>query len=132
MTHIAGFMSWTLDPLGQSLMYLTALVVLLRIDARLTLAVFLPLLLMLLVVRLATARIQRYRREAQEAIGGVTGLLGELFGAVLAVKVAGAEERIVERLRARGRRAGGPPCATSSSPSSWAPSPTTRPAWPPG
>ena len=102
MTHIAGFMSWTLDPLGQSLMYLTALVVLLRIDARLTLAVFLPLLLMLLVVRLATARIQRYRREAQEAIGGVTGLLGELFGAVLAVKVAGAEERIVERLRARG------------------------------
>jgi ATP-binding cassette subfamily B protein len=102
VTHIAGFMSWTLDPLGQSLMYLTALVVLLRIDARLTLAVFLPLLLMLLVVRLATARIQRYRREAQEAIGGVTGLLGELFGAVLAVKVAGAEERIVERLRARG------------------------------
>ncbi len=102
VTHIAGFMSWTLDPLGQSLMYLTALVVLLRIDARLTLAVFLPLLLMLLVVRLATARIQRNRREAQEAIGGVTGLLGELFGAVLAVKVAGAEERIVERLRARG------------------------------
>jgi ATP-binding cassette subfamily B protein len=102
VTNITGFMSWTLDPLGQSLMYLTALVVLLRIDARLTLAVFLPLLLMLLVVRLATARIQRYRREAQEAIGGVTGLLGELFGAVLAVKVAGAEERIVERLRVRG------------------------------
>jgi ATP-binding cassette, subfamily B, bacterial len=83
-------------------MYLTALAVLVRIDARLTLAVFVPLVLMLVVVRLATARIQRYRREYQEAIGGVTGLLGELFGAVLAVKVAGAEERIVERLKARG------------------------------
>ena len=39
-----------------------------------------------------------------EAIGEVTGILGEIFGAALAVKVAGAESRVVDHLTAINER----------------------------
>ena len=54
---------------------------------------FVPLVAVLTVVNTASKRIQRYRKANQEAIGEVTGLLGEVFGAVQAVKVADAEDR---------------------------------------
>ena len=44
-------------------------------------------------------RIQLYRKANQESIGTVTGLLGDLFGAVQAIKVTGAEERVVAHLQ---------------------------------
>ena len=44
-------------------------------------------------------RIRMYREAAQQSIGNVTGLLGEVFGAALAVKLAGAEEHVVTHLR---------------------------------
>lgn len=103
------FLTWTLDPVGQLLVFVIALVVLAQIDATMTLLVFLPLLGVFALTGLARRRITQYRQANQEAIGEVTGLLGELFGAVLAVKVAGAEARVVEHLREvneRRRRAG--------------------------
>lgn len=92
---IVSFLTWTLDPVGQAAVLIVAIVVLMRIDALLTLTVVLPLLAVLVVVNSATKRIRKARRANQEAIGEVTGLLGEVFGAALAVKVAGAEQRVV-------------------------------------
>jgi ATP-binding cassette, subfamily B, bacterial len=109
VAEITSFLTWTLDPLGQLLVFVIALVVLARIDATLTLLVFLPLLAVFALTNLARARIKQYRLANQQAIGEVTGLLGELYGAVLAVKVAGAETRVVEHLaeaNERRRRAG--------------------------
>jgi ATP-binding cassette subfamily B protein len=97
--EINTFVSWTLDPVGQATMLAIAMSVLLRISPLITLTVFVPLVASLVVVHRATRRIQTYRRQHQEAIGNVTGLLGELFGAVQSVKVAGAEERVVAYLR---------------------------------
>jgi ATP-binding cassette subfamily B protein len=94
--NVARFVSWTLDPVGQAAVILIAAVVLAQVSPILTLAVFFPLVFTLAVVNLANRRIRRYRRENQEAIGRVTGLLGELFGAVQAVKVANAERRVVD------------------------------------
>ena len=54
-------------------------------------------------------RVEAYRKASHQAIGEVTGLLGELYGAVLAVKIAGAERRVVTHLESindRRRRAG--------------------------
>jgi ABC-type multidrug transport system fused ATPase/permease subunit len=55
-----------------------------------------------LVAQAATARVQHYRAARQLATGRVTGALGEVFGAVQAVQVAGAEQRVVEHLRRLG------------------------------
>src|SRR5205823_12899085 len=92
---IARFMSWTLDPVGQAFVTTVAVVVLASIDPWITLVVFVPLLIVITVVNIASKRIQRYRRAHQESIGQVTGLLGEIFGAAQAVKVASAEENVV-------------------------------------
>jgi ATP-binding cassette subfamily B protein len=106
--HVVGFLSWTLDPVGQAAVIITAMLVLARVNVVMTLAVLLPIVLTLVVVNLANRRIRHYRRASQQSIGEVTGLLGEVFGAVQAVKVANAERRVVayfERLNEARRRA---------------------------
>jgi ATP-binding cassette subfamily B protein len=92
---VARFLTWTMDPIGQALAMLVGLGVLVRIDPLITAAVAVPLVGVLAIVNAATRRIQEYRRAQQEAIGDVTGLLGEIFGATTAVKVAGAEEHVM-------------------------------------
>lgn len=92
--YVVGFLTWTLDPVGQVAVFTVALVVLSRVDPWITLIVVVPLLLVIIMVQLASKRIQAYRRANQEAIGEVTGLLGEVFGAVQAVQAARAEERV--------------------------------------
>ena len=92
--YVVGFLTWTLDPVGQAAVFTVALVVLAQIDPWITLIVVVPLLLVIIMVQLASKRIQTNRRANQEAIGEVTGLLGEVFGAVQAVQAARAEERI--------------------------------------
>ncbi len=93
--YVSRFLSWTLDPVGQATVTAVALVVLLGIDPWLTLIVLVPLVLVLAVVNMASKRIQHYRRANQQSIGAVTGLLGEVFGAVQAVKTAHAEAGVV-------------------------------------
>jgi ATP-binding cassette subfamily B protein len=93
------FLSWTFDPLGQVLMLGLSLVILSRIDPILTIGVFLPLILTVVLIVRAETRIVRFRKANQEAIGNVTGLLGEMFGAVQAVKATNADDRVVGHLR---------------------------------
>jgi len=76
-----------------------ALVIMLRIDATITLAVFLPLGLVAALVNIVRQRIERYRRENREATGAVTGFLGEVMGAVQAVQVGGAEDSVLTHFR---------------------------------
>jgi ATP-binding cassette, subfamily B, bacterial len=99
MAHISEFLVWTADPIGQVLAFGIAFVTLARIDLRITLFGFLPLVVILAFVNLLNNYIRRYRKANQESIGQVTGLLGELFGAVQAVKVAGAETHVVAHLQ---------------------------------
>jgi ATP-binding cassette subfamily B protein len=94
--YVVGFLTWTLDPVGQATVFAVALSILARIDPWITLIVFVPLILVIAVVNLASRRLQSNRRANQEAIGEVTGLLGEIFGAVQSVKAATAEKRVVE------------------------------------
>jgi ATP-binding cassette, subfamily B, bacterial len=100
--HVSEFVAWTIDPVGQVLAISVALVTLLRIDPVITALAFLPLVAIVIFVNVANRRIQEYRKRSQESIGAVTGLLGELFGAAQAVKVTGAEERVVAHLQRAG------------------------------
>ncbi len=97
--HISEFMTWAVDPIGQALAFSIAFVTLARIDPVMTALAFTPLLIILTLVNVLNRRITQYRKANQESIGQVTGLLGELFGAAQAVKVAGAEERAVAHLQ---------------------------------
>lgn len=76
-----------------------ALAVMFSVNAVVTLVVVLPLLVVFVVNGVLADRIRRVRLADREATARVTGFLGDAFSAVLAVKVAGAEDRAVTRLQ---------------------------------
>ena len=94
--EMALFALWLNDMFGIVLFAAIALTIMLRINATMTWVAFTPLLLIGLVASLATDRIQRYRMAARRASGIVTGFIAETFGSVQAVKVANAEDHVVD------------------------------------
>lgn len=87
------------DLIASTVFAIIALGVLLSINPGITLGVFLPLSVVVAVVNIASHRIETYRRANREATGQVTGFLGEVFGAVQAVQVAGADEQVAAHFR---------------------------------
>ena len=98
LQHIGELISWTADPAGQVLAIGVALVTLLRIDVSVALLAMLPIVLIVISVNLLNRRIRQLREANQRSIGTVTGLVGELFGAVQAIKVSGAERNVIAHL----------------------------------
>jgi ATP-binding cassette subfamily B protein len=81
-----------------------ALAVMSEIDPLVTLVAILPLIAVLIGNRILTMRMRGLRRAYREAMATTTAYLGELFASTLTVKTAGAEERVVARLREHNRR----------------------------
>lgn len=84
---------------GVSVFVLLAVGTMVRINLLLTLVAFLPMLLITIAIHLSRGRIIRFREANQVATGRVTGLLGEMFGAVQAIKVADAEAPVIAHLQ---------------------------------
>ncbi len=95
--EVAFFLAESMILTGFGLFTVVAVVVMVRNDLRITLVALLPLLLVVGISRWAAARIDTYREASREATGAVTGFIGEIYGAVQAVKVATAESRLVRR-----------------------------------
>jgi ATP-binding cassette, subfamily B, bacterial len=93
-----------LNAIGLALFSIVAFIQLLLVDKLLTLVVFVPLAIVIAVTQSLSARIQRYRVASREATGRVIGAIGEIFGAVQAIQVAGAEPYVVEHFRALNTR----------------------------
>ncbi len=84
---------------GYALFAVIAAVIMAGINARITLMVFLPLVVVAVVANLAVRRLETYRRAARKAAGTVSGFIGEMFGSAQAIKVASAEGRMVAHFR---------------------------------
>jgi ATP-binding cassette subfamily B protein len=93
--HTEEAVSWTVDMSGSAVFATIALTILINVDARMTLLVFTPLAVVIAVAERASTRIRRYRVAARKATGRITETLGETFGAVQSIKVAGAEPHMV-------------------------------------
>ena len=72
--------------------------VMFSINAPITLAVMVPLVIVILLVNLARRKLEEYREARRRAAGRVTGFIGELFGAVQAIKVANALNGVTNTL----------------------------------
>jgi ATP-binding cassette subfamily B protein len=88
-----------LDVLGASLAVLVAVVIMVAIDARVTVAVVAPAVVALVLSQWLGPRLREWRLASREAAADVTGFIGDAFGAVLAIKAAGAESAVSERFR---------------------------------
>lgn len=89
---------------GAGLFALVSIVILLSVNVRITLFVFFPLIGIVAIAQQAQTRIQRYRRASRQATEQVTGLVGEIFNAVQAIQVAGAESTVLAHFRQLNRR----------------------------
>jgi len=90
---------WTLDLLGSGVFALVAFAILVTTDAQLTAFVFLPLVAVVALARAASRRVAVQREASRRATEDVTSALGEIFGAVQAIQVAVAEDRVVEHVK---------------------------------
>ncbi|SHK10469.1 ATP-binding cassette, subfamily B [Anaerocolumna jejuensis DSM 15929] len=92
---IENTISWTLDFIGTLTFVVVAVTIMLNINVKITLLVFAPMVIVVGVVQMLREKLQKYREAAREATGMVTGAMGEIFGAVQAIKVAGEEEHVL-------------------------------------
>jgi ATP-binding cassette, subfamily B, bacterial len=92
------FMEAWIDLAGEALLCLGALAVMFAIDAWITLAVVLPLIAAVAVTDRLTRRVQALRADARQAGARVAGFIADAFGAVEALRLAGAEARVVGHL----------------------------------
>jgi ATP-binding cassette subfamily B protein len=103
MGEITDFPTWIPDQVGKWIAAAIAVVIMARINLTITLMIFIPLFGTIILSQLAWGRLLGTYRQGRLALDAVTGFLGEAFGAVQAVKVAGAEEGVVDHLAALNR-----------------------------
>ncbi len=90
------FALWLNDLSGNALFTIAALLIMLTINPTMTLVACAPLFIILAIANAATTRIETYRKATRKASAIVTGFIAETFGAVQAVKVAGAEDQVID------------------------------------
>jgi len=81
-----------------------SIAIMMWIDPYITLICLVPILAVMGIVYVMRMRIAALRKAARDAAGSVTGYIGELFGAVQAVKVASAEVSMIEQFGTLNRR----------------------------
>ena len=97
--EIPLFALWLNDIQGNLFFTIIAITVMLSINTTITLVAIIPFIFVGIIAAMATNRIEQYRRASRRAAGIVIGFIGEFFGAVQAVKVATAEEGVIEHFR---------------------------------
>ncbi|MBC1222484.1 ABC transporter ATP-binding protein [Nostoc sp. UCD121] len=97
--HIEDNVAWVSEIFGEGLFTVLSLVILLSVNVPLTLFVFLPLVGMVVIIQKTETRIKHYRKASRQATQQVTGILGEIFSSVQAIKVAGAEQNVLAYFR---------------------------------
>jgi ABC-type multidrug transport system fused ATPase/permease subunit len=97
--EITTYLEFFVDNGGEALFVIAALAVMFSINPLITLCVFGPLVFIIIFSKQMSSRIRKYRQANRETSGRVTDFLGELFGAIQAVKVAGSEPHVTGYFR---------------------------------
>lgn len=92
------FALWMNNLQGMLVFTIVAIVIMCRVNAVITLLALVPFVIVGVVSNAASKKVEEYRRISRKAAGIVSGFLGELFGSVQAVKVAAAENNMVDNL----------------------------------
>jgi ATP-binding cassette, subfamily B, bacterial len=97
--HIENNVAWISEIFGEGIFAVLSLAILLSVNVPMTLFVFLPLIGMVVLIQKTETRIKQYRKASRQATQQVTGILGEIFSSVQAIKVAGAEQDVLNSFR---------------------------------
>ena len=97
-------LDWTDEIVGEGIVTVVAIAILLATDAALTLAVIVPLVVVIAVAQRANATLGRYRAASSQATSDVAGAIGDLLTGTEALRAASAEDRAIARLRRLNRQ----------------------------
>jgi ATP-binding cassette subfamily B protein len=97
--QIEDSVDWIIDVIGTLIFAIVAVVILISIDAKITLFVFTPLVAVIAMANKASSRIEENRRASRKASAEVNGIAGEMFNSVQAVKILGAEDHIINQFQ---------------------------------
>jgi ATP-binding cassette subfamily B protein len=100
VAEVCDFPLWLPDVAGNLVSFAIAVAIMASINWAITLLVFVPPIVDFIVARRMWERYLVYGHAAGQASDKVTGFLGEIFGSVQAVKVAGAEASVTARFAA--------------------------------
>ena len=103
VSDVVEFVDETIPLAGAALFSAAALAIMASVDPVVTLVLILPTVAIAVLSRLMNRLIRRLHLWSRVLGSAVTGYLGEIFGGVLAIKTAGAEEAALERLRSHNR-----------------------------
>ncbi len=96
VAEVADFPTWLPEVAGGLVAFVLALAIMAQINLTITLVIFVPLVAIVGVSRVLWSRFLKAMETERGAVDRVTGFVGELFGAVQAVKLAGAEEHVLD------------------------------------
>ena len=88
---------WLVDMPAVVVTTLFSLAVMFVVSPAITAVLILPMIVIVVIISMLRTRILSYRTSARTAAGRVTGFIAETFGSVQAVKVATAEDNMVDR-----------------------------------
>lgn len=97
--EIPLFALWLNDITACVLAGIAALVLMFSINPVITAVSFVPFVAVAVISFFAMSKIEVYRAASRKAAGRVSGFIGEIFGATQAIKVATAEQSVIERFR---------------------------------
>ena len=100
---LVDFVDEFIPLVGAVLFAAGAFTVMARIDPVLTVVLVLPMVAVAVLSTTASGMVKRLHARTQQGAATVTGYLGELFGNLLAIKTAGAEDAVLQRLREHNR-----------------------------
>ncbi len=99
LADFGDFPTWLPEIIGHGSFTIFALIVMFSIEPRITAVAMLPLAAVFFLNRVAWERFLRYHKESRDSDSVVTGFLGEIFGAIQALKVADAETATMRYLQ---------------------------------
>lgn len=97
VSQIQSFFVNTIDFVSTLSYVIISLVILLKINVVITIVVFSPLTIIVIIARMARERITKYRKASRNASASLTSFLGEVFNSAQAIKVANGQDNIINK-----------------------------------
>ncbi|MGA5691442.1 ABC transporter ATP-binding protein [Cytobacillus pseudoceanisediminis] len=94
LTNLAGQLN--IAP-GYFLVSIINFVILYQIDSNVTLYIFIPILLVVILIQFFSTKLRNYRNRSRESTSAVSGFIGEIFNSILTIQLASAEKHIIKK-----------------------------------
>ncbi|MHA2250065.1 MAG: ABC transporter ATP-binding protein [Candidatus Kariarchaeaceae archaeon] len=97
--EVVWFSALTSDILSFGVFAVIAFYLMYQINSFVTFVVFIPFVIIVGIINFSRGKLTLYRKAARKAAGKVTGNIGEVYGSIQAIKVASADNNVLENFR---------------------------------